>query len=110
MASYLFTVLVSLIFLAFCTAAAYTAKFRSVLMLCRAMFIISVISTVISILTDCTTVSYISIGILIVIFAMSMISGRWSCPICGRRYGIRIWFMNRCPHCGHELSKLTNEE
>ena len=33
----------------------------------------------------------------------SLFSDKIACPECGRRYGIRIWFRNSCPHCGARL-------
>lgn len=33
----------------------------------------------------------------------SVFTDKLACPECGRRYGIRIWFRNSCPHCGVRL-------
>lgn len=33
----------------------------------------------------------------------SVFSDMLACPECGRRYGLRIWFRNSCPHCGARL-------
>ncbi len=107
--NYLFIVLICLLFLAFCTAVSYTANFRSVIILCRIMAVICALIIVIGMATGCTSAVYMGVGILIAIFIASLISGRWSCPHCGKRYGPRIWFMNRCPHCSHDLGEVRHE-
>lgn len=42
-------------------------------------------------------------GVFIGSIVSSVFSDRLSCPECGRRYGLRIWFRNSCPHCGAKL-------
>lgn len=108
--SYLFIVVISLIFLAFCTAVSYTANFRLILIMCRIMFCICAAVIITGLVSGCISATYIGIGFIAAILIASMISGRWSCPNCGRRYGPRIWFMNRCPHCSHDLGTVSDEK
>ncbi|WP_287714156.1 hypothetical protein [Blautia sp.] len=37
-------------------------------------------------------------------------SNLWCCPKCGKRYGMRIWFSNYCPHCKKRLDNAPDSE
>ncbi len=83
-------------------------KFKTMRNLSRILLIISLVLFVIScflfreseairIVLICSTTSIITIT------TNSLTNEKWACKKCGKMYGVKGWFVNKCPHCNEDL-------
>lgn len=96
-------------FLVLCFAIEYRSSYSFILRLCRILSAVLIIIMGASLFSECISAFSISLSILILIFASFFFSDKWSCPYCGKHFGIKIWLHNRCPHCGCDISTAHPE-
>lgn len=96
-------------FLVFCFTIEYRPSYSFILRLFRVLSAVLIIIMGTSFFSECFSAFSISLSILILIFASFFFSNKWSCPYCGKHFGIKIWFHNRCPHCGCDISTAHPE-
>ncbi|MDD5946136.1 MAG: hypothetical protein PUD43_10520 [Clostridia bacterium] len=78
-------------------------------MLRSELFVFAVLFAM-SVIMDKWSTASVLLTVLLSYIISSAISQEFCCPVCGRRYGLKIWFSKKCPRCGSAFERAENNE